>query len=587
MKTAIKGVGRVVLRAGALALVLAVAMPSGVSATMHEVPYDCATIQACVDMAAAGDTVYVHSGTYHEHVTIGTQLVLLGEDRETTVIDGDGTGDIVYVTTSDVVIAGFTITNGDKGIYCSGAARSYISDCTVVHNRSDGIKLISSASSQVHDCEISDTYSTDPTHGFALHAHDCSNSHFEGIRLFNNANHRTFVPYHSSGTVIRDLELFNNAGWAIVAGFGSYDMADLYVHDTDNGIAFNGASGCHLASSLFRSIDGQAIQLIFYSQGNLIEGNVIESNGYGVVIGNPSVRNNHFYHNDFIDNVVHVPDGAPGHPGPEDQYWHDGYPSGGNYWSDYSGDDLMSGPGQDVPGSDGIGDTPYWMTALAADIYPLMECYNCLHAIVDVDPDVVNCRSSGPVTCYIELPEGNDPADIDLMTVTLNDTLQAFVEPTSVGDYDGDGTPDLMVKFSRVDVIDLLPVGDEVEVVIGGELTDGTAFVGADVIRVICKRPPSDANPVSPPGLKVVPGDTGSSTILSYTVAKAGPVTLRVYDVSGKLVRTVVSGHRTAGHYEVAWDERSDAGRSVSSGVYFIRLDGSGETVAAKVVVLR
>jgi len=52
--------------------------------------------------------------------------------------------------------------------------------------------------------------------------------------------------------------------------------------------------------------------------------------------------------------------------------WDGGYPGGGNYWSDYTGVDLFSGPLQDQPGSDGIGDTPYVVDADSADRYPRM-----------------------------------------------------------------------------------------------------------------------------------------------------------------------------------------------------------------------
>jgi hypothetical protein len=55
--------------------------------------------------------------------------------------------------------------------------------------------------------------------------------------------------------------------------------------------------------------------------------------------------------------------------------WDDGYPSGGNYWSDYTGADVKSGPNQDLPGSDGIGDTPYIIDANNTDRYPLMNPY--------------------------------------------------------------------------------------------------------------------------------------------------------------------------------------------------------------------
>jgi len=53
--------------------------------------------------------------------------------------------------------------------------------------------------------------------------------------------------------------------------------------------------------------------------------------------------------------------------------WDNGYPSGGNYWSDYSGEDKYSGLCQDQPGADGIGDTPYPIPETARDKYPYMS----------------------------------------------------------------------------------------------------------------------------------------------------------------------------------------------------------------------
>ena len=49
------------------------------------------------------------------------------------------------------------------------------------------------------------------------------------------------------------------------------------------------------------------------------------------------------------------------------------YPVGGNYWSNYTGSDKYSGPGQNIPGSDGIGDTPYSIGYGLMDKYPLMK----------------------------------------------------------------------------------------------------------------------------------------------------------------------------------------------------------------------
>ena len=56
-------------------------------------------------------------------------------------------------------------------------------------------------------------------------------------------------------------------------------------------------------------------------------------------------------------------------------FWDNGYPDGGNFWSDYNGSDIKSGVLQDVSGSDGIGDLPYriFPKAKVSDNYPLMQ----------------------------------------------------------------------------------------------------------------------------------------------------------------------------------------------------------------------
>ncbi|MCK4733445.1 MAG: hypothetical protein KAT65_13415, partial [Methanophagales archaeon] len=105
---------------------------------------------------------------------------------------------------------------------------------------------------------------------------------------------------------------------------------------------------------------------------------------------------------------------------------------------------------------------------------------------IDFDPDTLNLQSEGKwVTTYIELSEGSDVSAITVSTVMLNDQLQAEIHPTEIGDYDDDGIADLMVKFDWSAVQEILEAGDEVEITVTGELTEGTPFEGSDVIRVI------------------------------------------------------------------------------------------------------
>jgi len=72
---------------------------------------DSATIQGGVDLAMAGDTVFVYAGTYEELVEINPSwksITLIGEDKETTIIDGNHTGTVITISASWVNVTGFT-----------------------------------------------------------------------------------------------------------------------------------------------------------------------------------------------------------------------------------------------------------------------------------------------------------------------------------------------------------------------------------------------------------------------------------------------------------------------------------------------
>lgn len=87
----------------------------------------------------------------------------------------------------------------------------------------------------------------------------------------------------------------------------------------------------------------------------------------------------------------------------------------------------------------------------------LIQQSTAMEADLDFDPNTLNTKSKGNyVTCYVELPEGYDPWDIDVATVTLNDVIPAEPQPTTVGDHDEDGIDDRMMKFKRFDLIGLL-----------------------------------------------------------------------------------------------------------------------------------
>ncbi|TKJ40169.1 hypothetical protein CEE36_09925, partial [candidate division TA06 bacterium B3_TA06] len=77
------------------------------------------------------------------------------------------------------------------------------------------------------------------------------------------------------------------------------------------------------------------------------------------------------------------------------------------------------------------------------------------------------------------------------------------------------------------------------------------------------------------------------STDIYYSLAHSGLVNLKVYDVSGRPVKTLSSGIKASGHYAITWDGRDDLGRAVATGVYFIRMEAGNHTATRKLIRVR
>jgi hypothetical protein len=133
---------------------------------------------------------------------------------------------------------------------------------------------------------------------------------------------------------------------------------DIYIRSGRNTITGNHLSRMESELSYANQVLNNTIDesLSFYvSESNHFIGNTFAGCRVTFVEGGA----NHAYHNNFLGATLTFNEGVA---------WDNGYPSGGNYWSDYTGIDLYHGSGQNVPGADGIGDT-----AQGLDRYPFME----------------------------------------------------------------------------------------------------------------------------------------------------------------------------------------------------------------------
>jgi flagellar hook assembly protein FlgD len=76
--------------------------------------------------------------------------------------------------------------------------------------------------------------------------------------------------------------------------------------------------------------------------------------------------------------------------------------------------------------------------------------------------------------------------------------------------------------------------------------------------------------------------------VIAYDLAQRGLVALRIYDLSGRLVRSLVSAAaEDAGPHSLEWDGRDDAGGATLAGLYFVRLEAGEKSSVLRVVRIR
>ena len=83
------------------------------------------------------------------------------------------------------------------------------------------------------------------------------------------------------------------------------------------------------------------------------------------------------------------------------------------------------------------------------------------------------------------------------------------------------------------------------------------------------------------------PNPFNPTTNISYSIATDGEVNLKVYNMKGQLVKTLVSENKTVGQHSISWNGTDDSNRKVSSGLYFYKLDATDYTSVKKMIMLK
>jgi len=243
-------------------------------------PGNYSSIQAAIDNASSGDTVFVYNGTYKENLKINKSINLTGEDRLITILDGGGGHKVINVSADNVIISGFTIKNssGGIGIYTGSG----------VHIEGNNTKIIDN---------------------------------------FIIQNERQGIFSNGNKNVVKENSISENRIGVFIHTSKEFLLSNNSISKNDYGINILASDNGNITSNTIeQNING--IYLDADSNFNLINENVIKDNTYGIKSYGYS---NLIFYNNFKNNQEQVFDDGKNN-------WNTS--SEGNYWSDYNGIDA-------------------------------------------------------------------------------------------------------------------------------------------------------------------------------------------------------------------------------------------------------
>jgi len=299
------------------------------------VPYDYATIQEAIDNANPGDTVYVYNNTYYEHLKINKSINLIGQDPDITIINGNATGITLYISASNVNVSGFTLKNAEKGLNLYNC-----SNCIIEKNILANMIL--------HAVEIELSQNIIIKNSFVKKFSQ------NGIYL-KNSNHSLIQNNNITCDERWSQGIFvYQSNYNIISGNRVIGTA-LYMNEGGVGLLYSQNNSVINNYILNNYWSGLSIR---YSNKTFIWGNTMKDHVW-FGLRNTYSYENQIYCNNFINNKHQVSIESA------NATWC--FNGLGNYWSDYAGSDSEP---------DGIGDTPYNITASITDNFPLMGTFS-------------------------------------------------------------------------------------------------------------------------------------------------------------------------------------------------------------------
>jgi nitrous oxidase accessory protein len=527
--------GRRIFRALLVALIFAtwafVSVGSASAADKHVYPGQ--SIQTAINSAGIGDTIYVYAGTYVENVNVTKQLALIGVGKP--VIDAGAIGSAITLSHDGIVLDGFTAINASSwpqaGIFVSSNNNIVINN-TASNNSAHGILLDYSSNNTLAGNTASNNYFTGIYLGSSDNntlAGNTANSNYNFGILMASSDNNTLAGNTANSNYNFGILMASSSDNTLAGNTANsnYNFGILMASSSDNTLTGNTATsntnfGIYLGSSSDNTLTGNSANSNNYftgiylggSSNNTLTGNTANSNNvHGIYLGgssnntltgNTASNNNHYgihleqgsnnnhIYNNYFDNAINAYDDGT-------NIWNisktlgtniiGGPNLGGNYWSDYTGEDL---------GDDGLGDTQLSYNSLGSivnggDWLPLVKKPPA--EFTDVYTDYGEDTNGDGLYDYLVIDIGVNMREAGFYDVSgylykNNDTLVDFASKTT---YLNEGNQVAKLRFSGLKIRDTeyngsfdlkylsLSIGGEVSVI--RDLPDEPVYPG-DEIRV-------------------------------------------------------------------------------------------------------
>jgi len=365
------------------------------------------TIQEAINNASDGDIIVADAGLYNEDVIVNRSVSLIGKERYNTIVNASGKYHAFDIKRNNVTIANFTIQNNNKDFFygaylrypngnisynivrnCSSGVfldanskNNFVAGNEIFSNGKRGIWVYNSSDNTI----VGNNISSCGSEAILIRGTGAKDNVIQGNTI-SNCQKGIYVDLSNSNILSDNTMLNNQYNFGVMGTELSH-----FVNQIDTNNTVNGKPVYYWINQHSKTVPSDAGYIgLINSTGITIEGLNLKNNSQGVLMAfcdNCIMRNNTFafnywgayihssdnvkiYHNNFTSNYIQAATNSV-------NAWDNGYPSGGNIWSDFlerypNATDEKNGPYQNQTGSDGFWDNAYVIDDYNKDSYPIV-----------------------------------------------------------------------------------------------------------------------------------------------------------------------------------------------------------------------